>query len=129
VIIACSEYSEPGWLDHFWQQPEYCGAVHASYVYVRMRRPACAVKDSRHVCESLALLGHAPARDDTELSVLTKTTQALFKRLAQIGTFSILSVFLAGCGGGGGGEEKPPDKPPTQEMKWDTADWDEGNWA
>jgi hypothetical protein len=94
-----------------------------------MRGFACAVKDSRHVCESLAQLGHARTRDDTELSVLTKTTQARLKRLAQVGAFSILSVFLAGCGGGGGGEAKPPEKPPTQEMKWDTADWDEGNWA
>ena len=59
---------------------------------------------------------------------MIKKASAVFERLAQIGIFSILSVFLAGCGGGGG-EEKPPDKPPTQEMKWDTADWDEGNWA
>jgi hypothetical protein len=63
------------------------------------------------------------------LSVLTNTTHAFSKRLAGIGAVSILSIFLAGCGGGGGGEAKPPEKPPTQEMKWDTANWDDGNWA
>ncbi len=60
---------------------------------------------------------------------MTTTTQALFKRLVQIGTLSILSAFFTGCGGGGGDEEKPSDKPPTQEAKWDTTSWDEGNWA
>ena len=88
-----------------------------------------ADKDAHHACKAPALLRHATAHDDKESSVLSTTTHALFKRLAGIGVLSLLSIFLASCGGGGGGDEKPPEKPPTQEMKWDASNWDDGNWA